>query len=93
MEEKMTATTPSSFFASAFETFARQVRTARARRAQHLALAALMDMDAHQLDDLGLNVGDIVDALNSPPPATPALVARRAQRAAHWTPDTAAAGH
>jgi hypothetical protein len=52
-----------------------------------------MDMDAHQLDDLGLNFGDIVDALNSPPPATPALVARRAQRAAHWTPDTAAAGH
>jgi len=86
----MTATTPSSFFSTAFDTLARQVRTARARRAQHLALATLMDMDVHQLDDLGLNLGDIVEAINSPPPATPALVARRAHRAAHWTPDAAA---
>jgi hypothetical protein len=89
-EEKVTPTTPTSFFANAFESFSRQVRAAHTRRAQHLALATLMDMDTDRLDDLGLNVGDIVDALNSPPPA-PVLDARRARRSATWTSDAATA--
>jgi uncharacterized protein YjiS (DUF1127 family) len=80
----MTATTPSEFFAAAFETLVAAARAARARRARHLALATLIEMDAHRLDDLGLNVGDIVEALEAPAGAVPLLEARRARRAAAW---------
>jgi uncharacterized protein YjiS (DUF1127 family) len=87
----MTVTTPSTFFESAFETLAQRVRGAHSRRTQQLALASLLDMDAHQLDDLGLSVGDVLDALNSPPPVAPMLNARRSRRASTWTQDGAAA--
>ena len=87
----MTATTPSSFFERAFETLAQRVRGARSHRAQQLALASLLDMGAHQLDDLGLSVGDVLDALNAPPPAAPMLDARRFRRASGWTKDSTAA--
>lgn len=56
-------TTTSSFFAAGFEAVTAHIRTARARRARRVALVTLMDMDASQLDDLGLSVGDVMDAL------------------------------
>jgi uncharacterized protein YjiS (DUF1127 family) len=89
----MTATaraTAASIISNAFDAIVREVRTARSRRAQRLALVALMDMDASQLDDLGLNLQDVAEALQSPP-AAPVLNARRAQRAATWSRNTAAA--
>jgi uncharacterized protein YjiS (DUF1127 family) len=36
----------------------------QAARARRIALAALMEMDAHRLDDLGISAQDVVDALN-----------------------------
>ena len=35
----------------------------RAERARRLALATLMEMDAHRLDDLGISVLDVQEAL------------------------------
>jgi len=87
----MTPTTPSSFFESAFETMTRRIRGAQSRRAQHLALASLMEMDAHQLDDLGISIGDVIEARQSPRSAGPVLDARRTSRANAWTADAAAA--
>ena len=78
-------TTTASFFSSAFDALKKQVRAARVRRTQRIALVSLMDMDASRLDDLGLSVGDIIDALQSPPPAAPVLEARRAANSEKWT--------
>jgi uncharacterized protein YjiS (DUF1127 family) len=79
-------TATASFFSTAFEAVITWVRDARVRRAQRIALVALMDMDAYRLDDLGLNVQDVVDALNAPPPANRVLDSRRTARAATWSP-------
>ncbi len=77
-------TSTQSFFAATFEAAASHVRTARARRAQRLALITLMDMDAARLDDLGLNAQDVIEALSAPPPAGPRLSEKRARRAETW---------
>ena len=45
---------------------------ARAARAQRVALSNLLEFDAHRLDDLGINRGDLFDAMQ--PPATRASV-------------------
>jgi hypothetical protein len=68
-------TTSQSFFEAAFETIATIARKHRARRAQRIALVTLMDMDASRLDDLGLNVHDVVEALHAQPAATNVLAA------------------
>ena len=78
-------TTSQSFFDAAFERIAGFAREYRVRRAQRLALVTLMDMDASRLDDLGLNVHDVVDALNARPAATCVLEARREARATTWS--------
>ena len=75
------ATSTPSFFEAAFAAIARRVRTARDRRARQIALINLMDMDANQLDDLGLSAGDVMDALAERWPAGNLLEARRARRA------------
>jgi uncharacterized protein YjiS (DUF1127 family) len=36
----------------------------RAARARRIALATLMEMDAHRLNDLGINPHDVVEALS-----------------------------
>ncbi|MEO6394403.1 MAG: hypothetical protein ABIO40_00650 [Devosia sp.] len=59
------ATRPASFFSAAFGTIASQFRAANARRSRRIALLSLMDMDASRLDDLGLSVSDVMDALAS----------------------------
>jgi uncharacterized protein YjiS (DUF1127 family) len=52
----------------------------RARRAQRLALSSLLDLDAHRLADLGLNRGDLFDALRAEQEAARVLSERRARR-------------
>lgn len=75
-----------------FRTIARRFAAYRTRRAQEIALGTLLAMDAGRLDDLGINAQDVIDALQSPPPASRVLDARRAERATAWTaPNTAAA--
>ena len=49
-----------------------------------IALVTLMDMDAGRLDDLGLNVQDVVEALNAEPAETRVLETRRSARANAW---------
>jgi hypothetical protein len=84
-------TTSQSFFDAAFEKIATVAREHRVRRAQRIALATLLDMDASRLDDLGLNVHDVVEALHAQPAATKALAARRKTRAANWSAATVTA--
>ena len=84
-------TTTRSFFEAAFEKISGLAREHRVRRAQRIALATLMDMDASRLDDLGLNVQDVVEALNAQPAETKVLGARRTTRAATWSPATVTA--
>jgi hypothetical protein len=81
-------TTSQSFFEAAFEKIATVAREHRARRAQRIALVTLMDMDASRLDDLGLNVGDVVEALHAQPAETKVLAARRQVRAANLSAAT-----
>lgn len=64
---------------SLFRAFVDGVRAAARRRAQRIALAQLMAMDAHRLDDLGINAQDVIEGLNNPP-AGEHLEARRAAR-------------
>jgi hypothetical protein len=86
-EDQMTAvahTTSQSFFEAAFERISGFAREYHVRRAQRIALVTLMDMDASRLDDLGLNVQDVVEALNAQPAETKVLETRREARAATW---------
>jgi uncharacterized protein YjiS (DUF1127 family) len=85
------ATTTAAFFEDAFAHFVKTVRSHRARRAQRLALASLLEMDPSRLDDLGINAQDVAEALSAPPPFGARLEARRAMRAARWTGGTATA--
>ncbi len=57
-------------------TFFARVKTGRAQR---LALHNLLSMDAYRLDDLGINRGDLFDAIHSQS-ATRLLADRRAHR-------------
>lgn len=63
----------------------------RVRRAQRLALVALMEMEPSRLDDLGISVEDIRDAVTGASPAGPRLEARRTVRATNWTPTAVSA--
>ena len=78
-------TTSSSFFEAAFEKVATIAREHRVRRAQRIALVSLMEMDASRLDDLGLNVHDVVEALHTQRAETKTLAARRKARAETWS--------
>jgi hypothetical protein len=93
-EIEMTAvahTTSQSFFEAAFERISGFAREYRVRRAQRIALVTLMDMDAGRLDDLGLNVQDVVEALNTQASPSRVLETRRAERAGTWSPATVTA--
>jgi uncharacterized protein YjiS (DUF1127 family) len=58
-----TATHPADFLNAAFEALAGRMRNARHRRSQQIALRSLLELDAHRLDDIGLNVRDVMDAM------------------------------
>ena len=53
---------------------------ARAERAQRLALKSLLALDEARLDDLGINRGDLFDALHMAQRPTRLLAQRRAAR-------------
>jgi len=53
---------------------------ARAQRVQRLALSSLLELDPHRLDDLGINRGDLFDAMHAEPRPTRMLAERRARR-------------
>lgn len=52
----------------------------RAERAQRLALQSLLELDPHRLDDLGINRGDLFDAMRTPRRPTDLLTSRRRMR-------------
>ena len=52
----------------------------RAGRTQRLALNSLLDLDAHRLEDLGINRGDLFDAMQAEHRPTKVLTERRARR-------------
>ena len=52
----------------------------RAERAQRLALHSLLELDPHRLDDLGINRGDLFDAMHVERRPTRLLAERRASR-------------
>jgi uncharacterized protein YjiS (DUF1127 family) len=65
--------------------FARWVAKARAARAQRIALGTLLEFDSHRLADLGINRGDLFDALHhSAASAGHELSVRRAQNSSVW---------
>jgi uncharacterized protein YjiS (DUF1127 family) len=53
---------------------------ARAERAQRHALISLLDLDAHRLEDLGINRGDLFDAMRAEHHSTRLLSERRSRR-------------
>ena len=53
---------------------------ARAERAQRIALQSLLELDPHRLDDLGINRGDLFDAMRAERQPTRLLAERRAGR-------------
>jgi uncharacterized protein YjiS (DUF1127 family) len=52
----------------------------RAAWAQRQALQNLLDLDAHRLDDLGINRGDLFDAMHAQQRPTGLLAERRSRR-------------
>lgn len=66
---RVSRNTTQSFFEAAFKRTGGLVREYRVRRSQRAALVMLMGMgmgmDASRLNDLGLNVQDVADALNA----------------------------
>lgn len=82
---------PPSFLESAFMAAVTRLRAGRARRAQRIALRALMEFDPERLDDLGITAQDVLEALRATPPAPGYLEGRRASRAGAWAPATTGA--
>lgn len=63
----------------------RWVAKARAARDQRIALATLLELDNHRLDDLGIRRHDLFEALQHPSAATGhELSVRRARNARQW---------
>jgi uncharacterized protein YjiS (DUF1127 family) len=95
MEGQMTATfateTNASFVSSAFIALIGAVRTLQARRTQKRAYAELLEMDPGRLDDLGITVSDVREALGAPLSASSSLEARRSARARNWASHNASA--
>ena len=53
---------------------------ARAERAQRIALQSLLELEPHRLDDLGINRGELFDAMRAEQRPTRRLAVRRAGR-------------
>ena len=70
---------------SLWQTLANMIAKAKQTRARRLALETLLEFDAARLDDLGINRGDLFEALESPS-SRPGhrLSQRRAESARHW---------
>ena len=66
------------------------VRALHARHSQRRMIAELLDRHPSHLEDMGISLADLRDALGSPSPID-MLAARRAERARNWSPDIATA--
>ena len=75
----------SSPVVDAFTTLVRQLHAWRNQHAQRLAIAELLTMDRTRLDDMGLTVADIRQALESRVSVGRVLSSRRAERARAWS--------
>jgi uncharacterized protein YjiS (DUF1127 family) len=53
---------------------------ARSERAQRIALQSLLELEPHRLDDLGINRGDLFDAMRADQRPTRLLAERRSGR-------------
>jgi uncharacterized protein YjiS (DUF1127 family) len=95
-EDEMTALTMNQTASvpvlDALKSIGRHIRTLRARRAERMEIASLLDLDPGRLDDLGVNAGDIRDALRAPVPPGPSLALSRAISARRWFRDAKIAG-
>ena len=80
-----------SLVSGAFGTLVRGFHVMQYRRAQRLAMRALMEMAPGHLDDLGIDIQDLHDAFAAPPSGQ-RLAQRRQARSMNWTPNPAAAG-
>jgi uncharacterized protein YjiS (DUF1127 family) len=63
-----------------FNRIATAIKAAMIRRAQRMALGELFAMSPGRLHDLGINAGDIIEALEAAPPVGEKLATRRADR-------------
>lgn len=69
-----------------FSTIARFARKLHADRARRIALAQLLELEDHRLDDLGIVRQDVLEALANPRPSAGQLLAgKRAGRARAWS--------
>jgi uncharacterized protein YjiS (DUF1127 family) len=57
---------------------------ARAANARRQAFHNLLSLDGDRLDDLGINRGDLFDAMRAPAAGARVLSARRAQTSSDW---------
>ena len=62
--EAAQATVPQNPVRRAFAAIVTALAGLQAAGARRIALSSLLEMDAHRLDDLGLNAQDVLDALN-----------------------------
>jgi uncharacterized protein YjiS (DUF1127 family) len=68
-----------------FRLAARWYDQTRKARAQRAALGNLLNLDAHRLSDLGINRGDLFDAMHAEPLRGGRILSqRRAQAAKDW---------
>lgn len=81
--------TPASFMSGAIKAAIDEIRTVLTRRAHRLAYASLLEMDSDRLDDLGIDAGDVRDALTDPASAARRFGASRARHAMGPTRRTA----
>jgi uncharacterized protein YjiS (DUF1127 family) len=71
----------------ALNSIRRHIHALRVRQAERMEIAALLEFDSDQLDDLGITAGDVRHALRAPVPPGPSLALRRAQSARRWSRD------
>lgn len=69
MTTALTLGRPTGMVAEALRAIVTAARAAAKRRAQRLALAEIMRMDARHIEDLGIVAQDVVEALAAPRPA------------------------
>ena len=76
----------------ALRSVGRRIHAQRLRQAKRMEIASLLEFDPGQLDDLGISVGDVREALRAQVPTGPSLAFSRAQSARRWFRDAKIAG-
>jgi uncharacterized protein YjiS (DUF1127 family) len=95
-EKEMTALTMTQTISlpliDALTSIGRRMQTLRARHADRMEIASLLELDQGRLDDLGITADDVRNALSAPVPPGPSLALSRAISARRWYRDTKIAG-